>query len=107
MRQPPNPQTLNPKTVILLYTLNPKPVTRNLCPALVSSIPRHVGAAGAPLKEGPHPARAPPSDFCRKNWIRYGGIPRGLGFRVPIGVIFGLYKGYVGIMEKKMETNIL
>ena len=25
---------------------------------------------------------------------------------VPIGVILGLYWGYIGIMEKKMETTI-
>ena len=27
-------------------------------------------------------------------------------YGVPIGVILGLYWGYLGIMEKKMETTI-
>ena len=30
------------------------------------------------------------------------------GFRVQyLGVILGLYRGYIGIMEKKMETTIV
>ena len=29
-----------------------------------------------------------------------------LGFRVYIGAILGLYGGYIGIMEKKMETTV-
>ena len=44
-------------------------------------------------------------DNGKENGNYYNGLYR--DYRVYTGVILGIYRGYIGIMEKKMETTIV
>ena len=46
-------------------------------------------------------------EFKERKWVRSPGSPSGFWIQMLLGAILGLYRDYMGIMGKKMETTIM